>query len=514
MSAPFRLTDVVRDHARDHGARVALTAGEQTMTYTELEDRSARVAGGLRDLGLGEGGRVVWIGKNATPFFELLFGAAAIRAAVAPLNLRLTPAELIDLVGDAEAGLVVLGPEFAGLREKLVGASGATGDGPDRKVLVVGDDYEGWVDGLSERVEPSGDTTDDDAVLQLYTSGTTGRAKGVLLSHGNFAALLSVGGHWGFDDESVGLVAMPLFHIGGSGFALVCLSFGARVVLVADIVPDQLLETMATERVSNAFLVPAVLQMLCAVPGAADRDWSRLRAVAYGASPITGAVLNKVLSTFDAPLFQVYGATETTGAITQLDPSDHDPDGPRAHLMRSAGKAYPWVELKIVVDEKDVGPNEIGEVHIRSSQVTAGYWHRPDETEKALTSDGWLKTGDGGYLDEEGYLFLTDRIKDMIVTGAENVYPIEVENVVAQHPAVADVAVIGVPDERWGEAVKAVVVANEGETIDPDELLAWTKERIAGFKRPRSVDVVDALPRNATGKILKKDLRAQYAEGS
>lgn len=499
-SAPFRLTDVVRDHARDHGDRVALTAGEQRLTYAELEERSARVAGGLRALGLGVGARVVWIGKNATPFFELLFGAAAIRAAVAPLNLRLTPAELIDLVGDAEAGLVVLGPEFAGLRDKLTGPT----------VLVVGEDYEPWVDGLTERVEPSGDAQDDDAVLQLYTSGTTGRAKGVLLSHGNFAALLEVGGHWGFDDDSVGLCAMPLFHIGGSGFALVCLSFGARVVLVADIVPDQLLDTMERERVSNAFLVPAVLQMLCAVPGAADRDWSRLRAVAYGASPITGAVLNKVLATFSAPLFQVYGATETTGAITQLDPEDHDPDGPRAHLMRSAGKAYPWVELKIVVDEQEVGPNEIGEVYIRSSQVTAGYWQRPEETEKALTPDGWLRTGDGGYLDEEGYLFLTDRIKDMIVTGAENVYPIEVENVVAQHPAVADVAVIGVPHEKWGEEVKAVVVANEGQTIDPDELVAWTKERIAGFKRPRSVDVVDALPRNATGKILKKDLRAQY----
>ncbi|MCD2189506.1 MULTISPECIES: long-chain-fatty-acid--CoA ligase [Actinomycetospora] len=499
-SAPFRLTDVVRDHAREHGDRVALAAGDDRLTYAELEERSARVAGGLRDLGLGEGGRVVWIGKNAIPFFELLFGAAAVRAAVAPLNLRLTPAELIDLTEDAEAGLVVLGPEFAGLREKL----------GDRKVLVVGEDYEGWVDGLTERVEPSSDATDDDAVLQLYTSGTTGRAKGVLLSHRNFAALLSVGGHWGFDDDSVGLCAMPLFHIGGSGFALVCLAFGARTVLVADIVPDQLLDTMERERVSNAFLVPAVLQMLCAVPGAADRDWSRLRAVAYGASPITGAVLNRVLETFKAPLFQVYGATETTGAITQLDPEDHDPDGPRAHLMRSAGKAYPWVELKVVVDEQAVGPNEIGEVYIRSAQVTAGYWRRPEETEKALTADGWLRTGDGGYLDDEGYLFLTDRIKDMIVTGAENVYPIEVENVVAQHPAVADVAVIGVPHEKWGEEVKAVVVANEGQSIDPDELVAWTRERIAGFKRPRSVDVVDALPRNATGKILKKDLRAQY----
>jgi acyl-CoA synthetase (AMP-forming)/AMP-acid ligase II len=504
--APFRLTDIVRDHARDHGDVTALTGGDRSVTYAELEDRAARIATGLGELGIGEGGRVVWLGKNAVEFFELLFAAATVRAGVAPLNFRLTPEELIELSDDAEAGLVVLGPDFAGLREKLAR------DG--RRVLVVGEDYEGWVDGLTGRTEPAADADEEDAVLQLYTSGTTGRAKGVLLSHRNFGGLLSVGGHWGFDDESVGMVAMPLFHIGGSGFGLVCLSFGARVVLVADIVPDQLLDTMEREGITNAFLVPAVLQFLCQVPGAAERDWSKLRAMAYGASPITGPVLNKVVETFRAPLFQVYGSTETTGAITQLDPDDHDPDGPRAHLMRSAGRAYPWVELSIVDPGSDepLAANEVGEVWIRSSQVTSGYWQRPEETEKSITSDGWFRTGDGGYLDDEGYLFLTDRIKDMIVTGAENVYPIEVENVVAQHPAVADVAVIGVPDDRWGETVKAVVVAADGESIDPDELMEWTKERIAGFKRPRSVDVVDELPRNASGKILKKDLRARYVE--
>jgi acyl-CoA synthetase (AMP-forming)/AMP-acid ligase II len=272
---------------------------------------------------------------------------------------------------------------------------------------------------------------------------------------------------------------------------------------------------MADEGVTNAFLVPAVLQFLVGVPGAADRDWSKLRAIAYGASPITSTVLNRVLTTFKAPLFQVYGSTETTGAITQLDPEDHDPDGPRAHLMRSAGKAYPWVELKTVdpATGEDLPTGEVGEVWIRSSQVTPGYWARPEETATAL-SDGWFHTGDAGYLDDEGFLFLTDRIKDMIVTGAENVYPIEVENVLSGHPDIADVAVIGVPDERWGETVKAVVVPTEGSTIDSDALLEWCKERMAGFKRPRSVDVIDALPRNASGKILKKDLRKPYWENA
>ncbi len=276
--------------------------------------------------------------------------------------------------------------------------------------------------------------------------------------------------------------------------------------------PTSSLDTIEHEGVTNTFLVPAVLQSLVAIPGAAERDWSRLRAIAYGASPITSTALRSVLDTFGAPLFQVYGSTETAGAITQLEPEDHDPHGPRAHLMRSAGRPYPWVELRIADPEsgEDLGVDRVGEIWIRSPQVTAGYWDRPDDTAAALTGDGWFRSGDGGYVDDEGYLFLTDRIKDMIVTGAENVYPAEVENVIAAHPDVAEVAVIGVPDTRWGEAVKAVVAPAPGTTIDPDELLAWTKERIAGFKRPRSVDLVDALPRNPSGKVLKKDLRAPY----
>ncbi|ANY09884.1 long-chain fatty acid--CoA ligase [Pseudonocardia sp. HH130630-07] len=486
---------------------VAIADGGRETTYGELDRRAGLAGAALQALGLGPGDRVVWIGKNRTEFFELLLGAPRIGAVSAPLNTRLTESELRALVDDAGAGLVVLGPDFAGLREQL----------SPWRVLVVGEDYEAWRDAPAEPLPPSAPpgSTFDDPVLQLYTSGTTGLPKGVLLAHRQFSALLRAAGHWSIDTSSSALVAMPLFHIGGAGFGLVCLAAGARMVLVADIVPATLLDTMSTERVTNAFLVPAVLQMLVAVPGAAERDWSALRSIAYGASPITAGALRAVVETFRAPLFQVYGATETTGSITQLDPDDHDPEGPRAHLMRSAGRPYPWVDLVVVDPETgaELGPGEVGEVRIGSDQVTQGYWRRPEETAAALGPDGRFRTGDAGFLDEEGFLFLTDRIKDMIITGGENVYPIEVESVLSEHPDVADVAVIGVPDERWGETVKAVVVAREGATIDPEALLDWVRPLVAGFKRPRSVEIVAALPRNPSGKILKRELRAAHRPG-
>jgi long-chain acyl-CoA synthetase len=223
-------------------------------------------------------------------------------------------------------------------------------------------------------------------------------------------------------------------------------------------------------------------------------------------------VLKAALRTFRCPLFGVYGLTESTGGVVQLEPVDHDPHGPREHLLRSAGKPLPWVELRVAdpTTGLDRGSHEVGEVWLRAPNVTAGYYNRPEETAAALTPEGWLRTGDGGYLDGDGYLFLTDRIKDMIVSGGENVYPIEVEEALAHHPAVADVAVIGTPDERWGETVKALVVLRDGSSPSPEELVAFARERLAGYKLPRSVEFVDELPRTPSGKVLKRELRARY----
>jgi long-chain acyl-CoA synthetase len=500
------LATMFTDLARTRGDHPALVGATRTVTYAELERRGTRVANALRDLGVGEGERVAYLDLNNPEFFEVMVGAVKIGAAIAPLNYRLTPGELGRIVHDARATVLVVGPAFEAAVPVIEAAAPAL-----TRVVRTGEDFEGWVAAASEE-DPGRESTYDDVVLQLYTSGTTGLPKGVQLTNGNCSGLMDVANAWGVDESSVSLVAMPLFHIGGSGWANVALARGGTDVLVPVVDPAALIDTIEGARITNAFLVPAVLQMMCAVPGAEDRDYSSLRSIAYGASPITTAALTRCLEVFRAPLFQVYGLTETTGAITELSSADHDPGGPRQHLLRSAGKPYPWVEMKAVdpVTGADCGPGEVGEIWTRSRQNSPGYWHKPDDTAAAFDTDGWLHTGDAGYLDDEGFVFLTDRIKDMIVSGAENVYPIEVESALAEHPDVADVAVIGVPDDRWGETVKAVVVRCPGSTLSADELIAWAKDRVAGFKRPRSVDFVDELPRNPSGKLLKRVLREPY----
>ena len=376
--------------------------------------------------------------------------------------------------------------------------------------------FEDWLAGAGDD-DPLVPSAWGDVAVQLYTSGTTGLPKGVMITNRNLFALINqIGPVWSFARGEVNLVCMPLFHIGGAGWALAGMANGCVSVLVREFVPDQVLDTLQREQVTVALFVPAMLSFLSMVPGAADRVYP-LKAVNYGASPITDETLKAAMRTFKCDFKQVYGMTETTGAITQLDAADHDPDGPRAHLLRSAGRSFPWAELKVMSmsddGERECAAGEVGEVWTRSAQTMLGYWNKPEETAKTITSDGWLKTGDAGYVDDEGFLFLTDRVKDMIVSGAENIYPAEVENALASHPAIAEVAVIGVPSERWGETVKAVVVLRPGADATAPQLISFARERLAGYKCPTSVDFVDVLPRNPSGKVLKKDLRAPFWVG-
>jgi acyl-CoA synthetase (AMP-forming)/AMP-acid ligase II len=303
---------------------------------------------------------------------------------------------------------------------------------------------------------------------------------------------------------------MPTFHIAGSGWGIVSMAIGAKVILDRDVDPSAILREIEEYKITTAIYVPAVLAFLQIVPNANDHDLSSMELIVYGASPITEDVLRGAMKQFAGTDFvQVYGLTETTGAVVELPPEDHDPEN-RPELLRAAGKPYPWIDMKIVgEDGNEVAEGEIGEVWLKGTQIMVGYWNKPDETAKALDDEGWFRSGDAGYA-KDGYLFLHDRVKDMIVSGGENVYPAEVENAIMGCPGVADAAVIGVPDEKWGEAVKAIVVKAPDTDVTPQEIIDWARERIAGFKVPKSVDFADELPRNPSGKILKKDLRAPY----
>jgi acyl-CoA synthetase (AMP-forming)/AMP-acid ligase II len=499
----YRLPDEPRRHRRERGDRPALTAGQRTMTYAELDRRTNRVGQALRAEGVKSGGRVAVLDRSSIEVIEVLLGAAKIGAVTVPLNCRLTAHELSGVLEDAGASVMIAHEEFAPMASSV--RSSLTGAG---RLVLIGRDYEQWV-GSQEPVDPGHRGDIDDIVLQLYTSGTTGNPKGVLGTNRNLGSCTASGGPWGFDESSVSLCAMPMFHIGGLGWALVGLANGAHNVIERDVTPSGVLETIERLRITNMFLVPSVIGMLVDQPGAATRDYSALRSIAYGASPITPALLRRALETFGRPLFQVYGMTETHGAITQLDAVDHDPGGPREHLLVTAGRPYPWVELKII-RLGTAGPSDVdepGEICVRSPQNTPGYYRKPEETAATIDAEGWLHTGDIGSIDAEGYLTIKDRLKDMIITGGENVYPAEVEAILAEHPDIASVAVVGQPNDRWGELVTAVVVPRPGATIEPAQLIAFAKSRLASYKCPKAVEIVDSLPLGSTGKVLKRELR-------
>ena len=511
----WTLANIVRTHGRERGDRPMITYGQRTISYAEMDRASNRAARGLAAEGVAAQDRIAFLDKNGPEYFEVLFGGGKINAVNVAVNWRLAPPEMEYTINDAEAKVLFVGPEFlphlTEIERKLHTV---------KKIVVLGEhprheSYAAWA--ARQSAEDTGlVSAPGDVAMQLYTSGTTGLPKGAMLTNANLGTILPhVSSPWSVDDTSVNVVTMPLFHIGGSGWALCGMWNGCHSILFREFVPQEILSALVRHRATNAIFVPAMLQVLAAVPGAADGDYSALRSIVYGASPITDEVLLRAMKTFRCAFIQVYGLTETTGAITELSFADHDPDGPRARLLRSAGKPYPWVELRIVdpETERDRAVGEVGELWTRSVQNMKGYWNKPEETARTFTRDGWLKSGDAGFVDAEGYVFLTDRVKDMIVSGGENIYPAEVENALSGHPDIADVAVIGVPHDKWGETVKAIAVRRAGAEPTAEDIIAYARQRLAHYKCPTSVDFTETLPRNPSGKLLKRQLREPYWKG-
>jgi len=513
------ISRLIGERAQSHGDKVALIGGDRHTTYGELDAAARRVAHGLRGSGVGGGDRVAYWSKNAPEFFELLFGAAHLNAPLVVLNWRLAAREVAYILGDCQARVLVIGGSFVPLLKEIRHELR-----PDLMVLVLEDTYPQWRDRqlAGEIANPS---TPQDVALQLYTSGTTGRPKGVQLTHRNLSvAVATHQGVYDLDDRSVQLMPLPLFHIGGLLLGLLSTVAGSATVVMAEADPAAMLRLTTAHRVTHLPAVPALLApYLALATGGPDRaapDLSSIRTVFYGSAPMPESLLRTALAAMPGARFMSgFGLTETTAAVTFLTFADHElPDEPAAaatmiRRLRSAGRAAPTAQLRIVDPDTlaERPPGEHGEVLVRGELVMKGYWNRPADTARAMLADGWFRTGDGGYLDPEGYLFLTDRIKDMIISGGENVYPAELENVLAGLPGVREVAVIGVPHERWGESPKALVVAEPAARLTEAEVIAHCRAHLAGYKCVTAVEWVQELPRTPSGKVMKHVLRERHA---
>ena len=512
MASPIHhVFDPITHWTSQDPARLAVRFENQSWTWQQLSDRVHSNAAVQSALGLAAGGRVAFLDKNHPACLETTLACALVGTVNSVVNFRLAPSELVYVLNDSQAELVFVGAEFVETFELIK---------PEllhvRKTVVVGgdaDEYEAWLQNA-----PDGATahtvSSDDCFLQLYTSGTTGYPKGAMLTHRSLGAhSIAASAAFGFERDSVNMVAMPLFHVGGTSWALAAMSQGAETIVVGDVVPDVVLEQIARQSVTHAFFVPAVIRFFLQVPGVSELDLGSLRCLGYGGSPMPDALLRTAMKAFDVDFYQVYGMTEASGVFCVLAAEDHR-DAAHPERLRAAGRPIDGVEVRVVdpVTGEELPVGEVGEFQIRGPQVMAGYWQREAETTANFVGE-WFRTGDAGRQDVDGYFYVEDRVKDVIISGGENVYPAEVERVISEFPDIAEVAVIGVPDDKWGEVVQAVVVPVDGTVCDKDKLLEFCAGQLAGYKRPRIIEIAAALPRNATGKILKRDLRAPYWVG-
>jgi acyl-CoA synthetase (AMP-forming)/AMP-acid ligase II len=465
---------VIRARAAADPAAIAITGDGRELTFGELDERSSRLANALAGLGVRRGDRVAYLDQNATEFWETMFAAAKLGAIMAPLNFRLAGPELKTILADAEPAVLVAAEALlAGLPPDTVP--------PATAVIAVGDTYEPFL--LSGAPDDPGEqATGADIAVLMYSSGTTGAAKGVCITAENLlTGVATFVGEFAPDAGSRSLVPPPYYHIAASGWSLIALSVGGRVVQVREPRPDHLLDLMQAHATTHAALVPAIIQIMVELPQAQTADFT-----------------------------QSYGLTETVGVGTLLRPDDHRSADPSR--LRSAGRAAAGVEVAVVNPGTGAAlrPGQTGEIVIRGRNVTPGYWRRPEATAALFLPGGWLRTGDAGQLDADGYVTIADRIKDIIISGGENIIPGEVERVLAEHPGVLEAAVVGVPSERWGETPLAFVVRRPGPEVTPDELIAFCRGRLAHYKCPAAIEWAQALPRNPSGKVLRRKLREPY----
>ncbi|MEZ5091374.1 long-chain-fatty-acid--CoA ligase [Nocardioides sp.] len=488
---------------------------DRSWTWSEWNQRVRRAAGALRDLGVGRGDVVAFLDKNHPACVEVSLAAGSLGAANAIINWRLAGAEVDYAVNDAGARVLFVGselmPTVEALRDRLPKVEHVvevTPDGAD------GDAYEALLAAATPLSRPD-EVEPDDVCLVMYSSGTTGHPKGVMLTHTNMVEhTINAHDGWDFEPGDRSMVSMPLFHVGGSSYVLFGIHDGIPSVMTRE--PDAASLAGAIMAGANVtFLVPAVLAQVLQSGPEAIALFGRLKTYTYGAAPMPLPLLRAAMAAWpETDFIQVYGLTEVAGVATHLMPEAHrDADHPER--LVSAGQPLPGVEVRIVdpASLQDLPVGEHGEIWLRTRQLMKGFLGKPEETAKVITDDGWFRTGDMGRVDDGGFVFVQDRLKDMIISGGENIYSPEVERVLAEHPSVMEVAIIGVPDDRWGETVKAVVSLKPDTEATEAELIDWCKQSLAAFKCPTSVDIIEALPRNPTGKILKRELRRPYWEG-